>query len=311
MATLGYPFLAAWLTGLRKESRITELERQLEALKERVQRLSSARLVEQAPHHADAPVKEPSPAIAKPSPIAAVDDSPAPLPPPPEAIVREPLSPRPIMAGDEDRVRRPAPPAPDPVPDPERPTPRWVSAARTWLLTGNLVAKLGLVILFIGIGFLLKYAAATITIPIEPRLAAVVFADIGLLAWGWRIRLTRRQIALSIQGTAIAILILVIIGAYQLYALVSASFAFALLVCLTAFACVLAVLQEASWLAAFGITGGFASPVLLSSGEGGSHIALFSYYALINAGVFVLAFMRSWHPLNLLGFVFTFIIGAV
>jgi len=57
LAILGYPFLAAWLTGLRKESRITELERQLEALKERVQRLSSARPVEQAPHHADAPVK--------------------------------------------------------------------------------------------------------------------------------------------------------------------------------------------------------------------------------------------------------------
>lgn len=50
--------------------------------------------------------------------------------------------------------------------------------------------------------------------------------------------------------------------------------------------------------------------MLLASGEGGNHIALLSYYALLNAGVFALAFMRSWHPLNLLGFVFTFMIGA-
>lgn len=74
-------------------------------------------------------------------------------------------------------------------------------------------------ILFIGIGFLLKYAAATFTIPIELRLAAVVLADFGLLAWGWRLRLTRRELALPIQGTAIAILMLVIFSAYQLYAL--------------------------------------------------------------------------------------------
>ncbi|WP_229494030.1 DUF2339 domain-containing protein [Massilia arenae] len=112
------------------------------------------------------------------------------------------------------------------------------------------------------------------------------------------------------QGTAIAILMLVIFSAYQLYALLPSGLAFALLVSLTAFTCLLAVLQEAPWLAAFGITGGFASPVLLASGEGGSLIALFTYYALLNAGVFALAFMRSWHPLNLLGFVFTFIIGA-
>jgi uncharacterized membrane protein len=62
------------------------------------------------------------------------------------------------------------------------PPPRWLVALKTWLMTGNLVAKLGLVILFIGIAFLLKYVAATITIPIELRLAALVLADMGLLA---------------------------------------------------------------------------------------------------------------------------------
>ena len=61
------------------------------------------------------------------------------------------------------------------------PPPRWLVAVKTWLMTGNLVAKLGLVILFIGIAFLLKYVAATITIPIELRLAALVLPDMGLL----------------------------------------------------------------------------------------------------------------------------------
>jgi uncharacterized membrane protein len=186
---------------------------------------------------------------------------------------------------------------------------RWLATTKTWLLTGNLVAKLGLVILFIGVAFLLKYVAATITIPIELRLAGVVAADLGLLVWGWRLRTRRREIGLPVQGTAIAILMLVIFGAHQRYDLIHAGFAFGLLVCLTVFTCLLAVLQNAPWLAAFGIAGGFACPLLLSTGQG-KHIALFSYYALLNAGVFALAITRSWRPLNLLGFAFTFVVGT-
>ena len=36
----------------------------------------------------------------------------------------------------------------------------------------------------------------------------------------------------------------------------------------------------------------------------------FSYYALLNAGIVVIALKRSWRLLNLLGFVFTFAIST-
>lgn len=192
-------------------------------------------------------------------------------------------------------------------------TPAWVarlmSGAKAWLLGGNLVAKLGLVILFFGVAFLLKYVAATVDIPIEIRLAAVVFADLALLGWGWRIRNDRREIALPLQGTATAILMLVVFGAFQRYGLIPAGAAFALLVVLTASTCALALFQDAPWLAAFGITGGFASPLLVATGNG-NHIALFSYYALLNVGIFAIALRRAWRPLNLLGLWFTFTVGT-
>ncbi len=191
--------------------------------------------------------------------------------------------------------------------------PAWMaklwSTARQWLFGGNLVAKLGLMILFIGVSFLLKYTAARVSVPIEFRLAGVVLADIALLAWAWRIRLSRPAISLPVQGTALAILMLVTFGAFRLYHLLPGSMAFALLFVLTVFTCVLALLQDARWLAVFGITGGFAAPILASTG-GGSHIALFSYYALLNAGVLALALVRSWRMLNVLGFAFTFVIGT-
>jgi uncharacterized membrane protein len=71
---------------------------------------------------------------------------------------------------------------------------------------------------------------------------------------------------------------------------------------------VLAVLQDAIVLAVLGASGGFLAPILASTG-GGSHVALFSYYAVLNGGVVGIAWFRAWRFLNWLAFVFTFGIG--
>ena len=189
------------------------------------------------------------------------------------------------------------------------PPPEWLVKIKAWLFGGNLVAKVGLLILFLGVSFLLKYAAARITVPIEYRLAGIVLADIALLSWAWRIREGRPAISLPVQGAAVAILMLVTFGAYKLYGLFPGGVAFAMLFVLTAFTCLLAVLQDALWLAVFGIAGGFAAPILTTTG-GGSHIGLFSYYVMLNAGILAIALYRSWRLLNLVGFAFTFIIGT-
>jgi uncharacterized membrane protein len=294
---LAYPFFAVWIAGAGQKRRIDDLEREVAELRSVLDGLPRAPAPQAAPQTAPEP---PPPAVPTPSPT-----EPAPPAPPTPAW-------RPAMV-------TPPPPAPArEVPVPEAPVapaparatmPHWLLAARTWLLTGNLVARLGLVILFIGVAFLIKFVAATVDIPIELRLAGVALANLPLLAWGWRLRTTRREIGLPVQGTAIALMMLVVFGAYQRYGLIPGGLAFALLVVFTVFACVLALLQDAVWLAVFGITGGFACPLLVASGQG-NHIGLFSYYALLNAGVFALATRRSWRALNLLGFGFTFVVGA-
>ena len=187
--------------------------------------------------------------------------------------------------------------------------PAWLNKARDWLFGGNLVAKAGLLILFFGVSFLVKYAAARVTLPIELRLSGIVLADLALLVWGWRIRESRPTISLPVQGAALGILMLVTFGAYRMYDLIPGSLAFGLLFALTACTCLLAVLQDAIWLAIFGIVGGFAAPILTSTGHG-NHIGLFSYYALLNAGILAIALKRSWRLLNLLGFAFTFVIAT-
>lgn len=308
---LGYPFLAAWMVGAGRGRRLEALEHEVAALRKELMAAQLGTADGAEPTAAPAPepeafplpeeftAPEPTPKEWQTEPIRATVAARSAGTPEPET---EPAA----AAFLATQAAPPLPASPEPAPTP----PRWLTAARNWLLTGNPVAKIGLVILFIGVGFLMKYVTATVVVPIELRLAGVVLADLALLGWGWRLRSSRREIGLPVQGTAIAILMLVIFGAYQRYGLLPAGFAFALLVALTAFTCLLAVLQDAFWLAVFGITGGFASPLLVSTGQG-KHIALFSYYALLNAGVFALAIQRNWRPLNLLGFGFTFVVGAL
>ena len=323
---LAYPFIAAWMVGAGRGRRLEALEQEVAALRKALEAAQRKTADGAEPATAAAPTPAPEPqSEAFPLPEEAAAPEPA-----PEEWQTEPIratvaarsaeapEPEAEPAAAASLATHAAPPLPSPPtpstrstpPQPASTPPRWLIAAKNWLLTGNPVAKIGLVILFIGVGFLMKYVAGTVVVPIELRLAGVVLADLALLGWGWRLRSTRREIGLPVQGTAIAILMLVIFGAYQRYGLLPAGFAFALLVALTAFTCLLAVLQDAFWLAVFGITGGFASPLLVSTGQG-NHIALFSYYALLNAGVFALAVQRNWRPLNLLGFGFTFVVGAL
>ncbi len=180
---------------------------------------------------------------------------------------------------------------------------------REFFTTGNVVVKIGVIILFFGISFLLKYAADRTVLPIELRLASVCLVGLIMLIVGWRLRLTRMAYGLVLQGGGVGVLFLTVFSAAKLYSVVPTGFAFVLMILLVLLAAILAILQDSRSLAVFGIIGGFLAPILTSSGSG-SHVMLFSYYALLNAGIFGVAWFKSWRILNWFGFVFTFVISS-
>jgi uncharacterized membrane protein len=247
----------------------------------------------------------------------ALDFEPPPLPPRAGRAVfdvgGEPATtPSPVLRRDAPpQTPRPATPRPAPA-APAEPdiVERVIDAVRRWFTEGNVPVKIGVLLLFLGVGALMKYAAdqGWLRVPIELRLAGIAAGALALLVFAWRKRESHRAFALSLQGGAIGILILVVFGAYKLYGLIPPGAAFALLVVLVAGACVLAVVQDALALAVLGIVGGFLAPILTSSNSG-NHVALFTYYAVLNAAIFSIAWFKPWRALNLLGFVFTFVIG--
>jgi len=188
-----------------------------------------------------------------------------------------------------------------------------VDIAAQWLkdffTSGNIMVKVGVTVLFFGIAFLVKYAAERDILPIELRLAGVALGGIAMLIIGWRLREKKTAYGLILQGGALGVLYLTVFSALRLYSLIPPTLAFGILFVFAAFSAVLAVMQNSRSLAVLGISGGFLAPILTSTGSG-SHVALFSYYLVLNMGIFGIAWFRSWRLLNLVGFAFTFIVAT-
>ncbi|MFJ2367490.1 DUF2339 domain-containing protein [Pseudomonas sp. NPDC087697] len=185
---------------------------------------------------------------------------------------------------------------------------RGIAAARNWLFGGNTVLRVGVVLLFFGLAFLLRYATEGMVVPIELRYAGVAAAALALLGLGWWLRLRNTNYALILQGTGIAVLYLTVFAAMRLHPLLDPTAALGLLVAVTVFSAILAITQDSLALACAAALGGFAAPILTSTGAG-NHVALFSYFALLNAGILAIAWFKAWRPLNLIGFAGTFGIG--
>ncbi len=186
----------------------------------------------------------------------------------------------------------------------------WLAPVKSWLFGGNTIVKLGVAILFVGLAFLAKFASEHVHLPVELRLAAIGAAAVGLLGFGWRLRHQRAGYAQALQGAAVAALFLTLFVAFRTYQVIPAWVAFALMVGVAALAAALAVLQDARALAVIGALGGFATPLLVSTGSG-NHVALFAYYLALDLGIAGVAWFKHWRMLNLIGFVATFGVGAL
>jgi len=244
------------------------------------------------------------------------------LPPLPPAAMAEKLSPAPAVKAVETIPPVPAAKA-EPVrrvssesfpyrrgEPPVAAEPTWFSEfVKRWVIGGNPIVKVGVLILFLGFAFLLRYVAENTVVPIELRYAGVAAAGIGLLLFGWRWRAKKDNYGLILQGAGIGVLYLTTLAGMKLHPLIPAELGFAILIGVAAFAALLAILQDALALAVVAALGGFAAPVLASTGSQ-HHLAFFGYLTVINLGIVAVAWFKAWRVLNLIGFVCTFALAG-
>ncbi len=222
---------------------------------------------------------------------------------PPEAVlppVAEPTAPAPPG------TLPPLPPATSSIPNPGRPARRSQSALEKFL-GENLINKIGIAILVIGIAIGAKYSIEHELISPLTRIVLGYFAGIGLFAVGFKLKAKYEAYSAVLVSGSIAILYFITYAAYGFYGLLPQLLAFVLMVLFTVFIVVAAVQYNRQAVALIGLVGAYAVPFLLSEGSGQAAI-LFSYMLIINGGILVLAFKRSWKALYYSAFALTWII---
>jgi len=212
------------------------------------------------------------------------------------------------MAPTGSEMVAPAPAQAATGPAPAAPGAKTGNAVWRWFTGGNVLSRIGVVVLFFGVAFLLRYFAEHFTVPIELRLGGVALAGLALAALGVRVAANRPAYGLTLQGAGAGVLYLTTYAAFRLYAVLPEPAAVALLVAVSAATVWLAVRSDAQALAGLAIAGGFFAPMLIATG--GEPLWLFGYFAVLNGAIFALAWTKAWRALDALGFVFTFALGA-
>jgi uncharacterized membrane protein len=176
------------------------------------------------------------------------------------------------------------------------------AVASTWLL------RLGVVILVMGIGFFLKYSIEHDYIGPLGRVGLSILVGLGMVGFGTRLLgKTYHVFGMGMIGAGIATLYFAAFAAFNFYHLIDALPAFALMVFITVCAGVLAVRFNAMLIAILGILGGYATPVMLSTGVV-NFVGLYSYELLLGVGVLGVSYYKKWHLLNYLSFLLNYVL---
>jgi uncharacterized membrane protein len=287
----------------------------------------------------------PEPAGITPAP----DSPPHPIPipavtepvPHPSPVIAEPPVPPPYAASEF--VSRhfgssPYPPPPPlcPAPEPPRAPGVFETAARemlrkawNWFVVGaefrrqdvsaefaiasNWLIRGGIFILVFGVGFFLNYSITRGLLGPQGRVALSVLAGTGLIVWG--LRLFGKQYQLLGQGFVgggLAMLYFSVYSAAVMFELIPLGPAFVLMAMVTAVSAVLAVRHDTLLVAVLGLLGGYATPVMLSTGSKNFPV-LFGYMTLLGIGLLGVAWRKRWPLLTYLSLVCTHVlaVGAI
>jgi uncharacterized membrane protein len=191
--------------------------------------------------------------------------------------------------------RRPEPPR-EPIAPPPEPPRRAAPAIdlEQWLGVRGAAAAGGIVLALAGV-FFLRHAIEQGWIP--PWLRVLISTGVGVACLVISERPSARtryeRVANALAGAGIVILYASFWAALVLYELIPMGLAFAGMIAVTASCGVLAFRRSSLMIAALGLAGGFATPLLLSAGA--DHpIGLFGYLLLLNLALLGLARARGW-----------------
>ena len=172
------------------------------------------------------------------------------------------------------------------------------AVATVWLV------RSAVLLLLIGIGFFVKYSHDNNLFPPQLRIAGVILLGLAVIAAGCRLsrNLRYRLLGFGLAGIGVVTLYFSIFASASIYRFLPNTAAFPLMILITVAGALLSLRLNSLFVALAAVLGGYATPVLLSTGAK-QLPELFGYLLMIGAGSLFLAFYRNWRLLNFVAFV--------
>lgn len=185
--------------------------------------------------------------------------------------------------------------APTPTPNGEAPGFDWERVVGV-----RLFAWLGGAALFLAGALFLQFSIQRNLISPEVRVASGLLLGAVALFGGERLRARTPMAGNALCGAGVALLYAALFSAHTLYQLIGSVAAFGGMILVTVTAGLLAMRQNAYFVALLGLLGGMSTPYLLSTGQD-RPVSLFAYVAALSLGVVYVSSRQRWPSLGLLG----------
>jgi len=175
----------------------------------------------------------------------------------------------------------------------------------TWLTRGNWPAKVGGVLVIVGLAALLRYALVHIDVPPLSKLVSGVATSLalGLAATLVRGGGARRAVSLALGGAAFGVAYMTAYSAFALFHYLDGDVGLAFLALTAIAAGVFAITRSALSLALLSMIGAFVAPAFAVDDPG--PLVVYGYYLAASLLTLTMVWRRGWRPLIHLSFLFT------
>ncbi|WP_343686928.1 DUF2339 domain-containing protein [Chryseobacterium gleum] len=171
-------------------------------------------------------------------------------------------------------------------------------------LKQNALTIIGIFTLVLGIGYFVKYAIDKNWIGEAARAGIGFCTGAGIIITGHFLRKNYKAFSSIITGGGIAVLYFTATIAFREYHLFSQNTTFAITVLITVASIILSYYYKSEVLIIFSLIGGFAAPLMISTGQS-NYLFLFIYLTLLNTGMLVASFLQHWKSVGWTAYIFT------
>ncbi|NTW22192.1 DUF2339 domain-containing protein [Candidatus Falkowbacteria bacterium] len=210
-------------------------------------------------------------------------------------------------AGNDEAYGSASTPPPPPPPPPPKPDQQKPAQSLEENIGAKWFARVGVIVLLLGISFFLKYAFDNNWVSPAIRVLMGVAAGGILLALGEKTRVKYFAYSQLLSGGGLSVMYLSLYAAYDFYHLITQGAAFVAMSLITAAGIGLSIRLDARSLAIMSVLGGVLTPYLVSSGHN-NQVVLFVYLIVLDIGVLVASVFKHWRSIQYVSLAGTFML---